>query len=123
MLRFNILFTVLVAVGMMACGGEKKNDAQSAESQPMAEEPMEEEGPKPDGKVIFKTYCVACHGEDGKLGLNGAKDYTQSTLNLEERIAIITNGKNLMTPYKDVLKEEEIKAVAEYTMKLSKGER
>jgi cytochrome c6 len=71
---------------------------------------------KPDGKAIFKQYCVTCHGADGKLGLNGAKDLTRSVLKLEARIDLITNGKNMMTPYGEVLTPEEIRAVAKYTM-------
>jgi len=72
----------------------------------------------PDGMAVFRRHCVTCHGADGKLGLSGAKDLTQSALSLEERIVQITNGKNLMTPYRDVLSAAEIKAVAEYTLGL-----
>jgi cytochrome c6 len=72
----------------------------------------------PDGMSVFRRHCVTCHGADGKLGLSGAKDLTQSALSLEERIAQITNGKNLMIPYRDVLSAAEIKAVAEYTLGL-----
>lgn len=76
--------------------------------------------PAPDGAAVFRRHCVICHGADGTLGLNGAKDLTQSALPLEERIEQITNGKNMMTPFRDVLPPEEIKAVAEYTMRLKK---
>lgn len=72
----------------------------------------------PDGMAIFRQYCVTCHGADGKLGLNGAKDLTVSTLTLEERINVVTNGRKVMTPFNEVLSPEEIKAVAEYTLKL-----
>jgi cytochrome c6 len=73
---------------------------------------------KPNGQSVFRERCVVCHGADGKLGLNGAKDLTQSALSMEERIEIITNGKKLMTPFGTVLSAEEIKAVAEYTLTL-----
>lgn len=73
----------------------------------------------PDGMAIFRQYCVTCHGADGKLALNGAKDLTISILTLEERINIITNGKKLMTPFNEILTPEEIKAVAEYTQTLA----
>ncbi len=75
-----------------------------------------------EGKVIYKNYCVACHGIDGELALNGAKKFPESTLSVEERILVITNGRNMMTPFKEVLSEEEIKAVANYTMVLTKKE-
>lgn len=74
----------------------------------------------PDGSAVFRKYCVTCHGADGKLGLNGAKDLTQSTLTLDERLNIITHGKKLMTPFGELLSPEEIKAVAEYTLSLKK---
>jgi mono/diheme cytochrome c family protein len=74
----------------------------------------------PDGSALFRKHCVVCHGADGTLGLNGAKDLTQSALPLEERINIITNGKKLMTPFGTILSQDEIKAVAEYTLTLKK---
>lgn len=74
--------------------------------------------PAASGMAIFKKNCVTCHGADGKLGLNGAKDLTQSMLTVEERIPIITKGKNLMTPFEKILTPEEIQAVAQYTTTL-----
>src|SRR5262245_7849769 len=60
----------------------------------------------PDGMAVFRQYCVTCHGADGKLGLNGAKDLTASTLTLEERINIIAYGKKIMTPFNEILTPE-----------------
>jgi cytochrome c6 len=74
----------------------------------------------PDGKMIFRQYCLTCHGSDGKLGLNGAKDLNLSTLTLEERIGIVTHGKNMMTPFKELLEPAEIEAVAKYTFTLGR---
>ena len=72
----------------------------------------------PDGMAVFRKNCITCHGADGKLGLNGAKDLSASAISVEERMEIITNGKKLMTPFKALLSAEEIKAVATYTMTL-----
>lgn len=73
------------------------------------------------GKQIFEEKCTLCHGANGAQQLNGAADLTQSTIDLEERIYIITNGKgNGMAPYKEILSKEEIKKVAAYTQKLKK---
>lgn len=66
------------------------------------------------GASTFKKYCTACHGADGKMGLNGAKDLTASALTQEERVQIITNGRKLMAPYKSILSAEEINDVATY---------
>jgi mono/diheme cytochrome c family protein len=73
------------------------------------------------GETVFKQYCIACHGADGKLGINNAKDLTASVMPLKDRIHQITEGKagTAMTPFKSMLSEAEIKQVAAYTMKLS----
>jgi len=71
-----------------------------------------------DGSMIYKKYCILCHGANGKLGINGSKDITASTLTKEERMVLITNGKNAMTPFGGILSKEEIEAVAEYTFTL-----
>ncbi|MEM1220214.1 MAG: cytochrome c [Bacteroidota bacterium] len=77
---------------------------------------------KPDGEKIYKTYCVTCHGLYGNMGASGAFDLTTSELSIDERVLVITNGRKLMTPFKSLLDEKEIRAVAKYTMKLSKKE-
>jgi mono/diheme cytochrome c family protein len=80
-----------------------------------------EKGPKKvSGFFVFKEYCVSCHGVDGRMGLNGAKSIPDSKLNLEERIKHITNGKGNMQPYKGILTEAEIKAVAAYSFEVGK---
>lgn len=70
------------------------------------------------GAKVYKQYCIVCHGVDGKLGLNGAKDLTVCKLTEAERIVQVTEGKNAMTPFKNILKPEEIKAVVAYTFTL-----
>lgn len=72
----------------------------------------------PNGQAIYKKYCNLCHGVDGKLGVSGAKDITVSQLTEAQRIVLISEGKNTMTPFKGVLSPEEIKAVAAYSMTL-----
>jgi hypothetical protein len=74
------------------------------------------------GQELFVKHCKLCHGIDGRLQMNGAKDFTVSELSLEDRIVVITEGKNAMTPFKKILKPEEIKKVAQYTIKLSEQE-
>ncbi len=73
-----------------------------------------------DGSKVFNLYCVACHGADGTAQMSGAKDLQLSTLTLDERIEVITNGRNLMAPWKEILSPEKIKAAAEYTMTRNK---
>lgn len=75
---------------------------------------------KPDGSAVFRQNCITCHGANGALGLNGAHDLSKSILLVEERVKIITNGRNLMTPFGKVLSAAQIQAVAEYTLTLKK---
>ena len=109
---------VLLSLAFIALWWACSNEAETtAKAQTVAQEEK-----APDGKKIYKTYCVTCHGIAGDMGASGAHDLTQSTLSLEERVLVITNGRNLMTPFKNLLKEEEIQAVAEYTISLQKTE-
>lgn len=108
------LFFLCLAALLLACGGDKTKTNESTE--PATESAQQVEGP--NGQRIFKQNCVVCHGIDGKLGANGSKDLTQSVLQLDERISIITNGKNVMIPFNAILTAEEIEAVANFTMTL-----
>lgn len=72
------------------------------------------------GETIYKENCSLCHGPDGKLGISGAKDLSISTMDKNQAVEIITNGKNQMTPYKSLLTPEEINAVADYVLTLKK---
>ena len=71
-----------------------------------------------NGKKIFEQYCVLCHGDNGKMQLNGAKDITISQLTFDLRVTLINDGKNLMTPFAGILSESEIADVAAYSMTL-----
>lgn len=106
---FFSIFACITVLLCMACGSAGEQVSAQSSSVRLT----------PDGMAIFRKYCVTCHGADGKLGLNGAKDLTVSILPLEERINVITNGKKVMTPFNEVLTPEEIKAVAEYTQTLT----
>lgn len=70
------------------------------------------------GKDLFKTRCMNCHGTDGRMGMNGAKDLPASLLDIEQRISIVKNGQNLMPSFQGLMSEEEIKLVVEFTMTL-----
>ncbi|HXA00884.1 MAG TPA: SirB2 family protein [Cytophagaceae bacterium] len=67
-----------------------------------------------DAEQIYAQNCQNCHGADGKLGLNGAKDLGQSSLNTSEKESVIANGKGLMPKFKGQLNEQQIKDLAQY---------
>ncbi|TNF26736.1 MAG: hypothetical protein EP314_05540 [Bacteroidetes bacterium] len=70
------------------------------------------------GKQVYKTYCVACHGPDGKLMLNDAPDLSVSKMSMEERLENIRKGGSMMPAFAEVLSEEQIQAVAGYLEQL-----
>jgi mono/diheme cytochrome c family protein len=108
-LRIIILAGVLFA-GLCACGsGAKENGPVVGQQEKTI-----------DGKAIYENRCVSCHGKDGTRGVSGAKDLSVSAMTVEDRILLITNGKNTMPGYSGALSEKEIRAVAEYTVTLKK---
>ena len=104
-----LLIFSLLAVFAFACS---QSEGEKTASEPTAEVK------KVDGEKIYKTYCVTCHGLYGEAGVCFECCSMAGTLPEEERIKVITNGRNAMTPFKDLLTEDKIKAVAEYTMTL-----
>jgi len=114
-----LLAFLCISSMIIACGGggddttNTSSDSNSSSSEPVA---------AADGEKIYKQYCVTCHGLYGDMGASGAANLTESTLSVEERIPVITNGRNTMTGFKSLLNEEKIKAVAEYTMTLSEDQ-
>ncbi len=74
-----------------------------------------------NGKQIFEEKCTLCHGDNGKLGMSGAKDLSVTQLPHAGIVEIVTNGKNAMASYKDALTAEQIEAVASYIESDLKG--
>ena len=96
-----------IALFVLACGGSE------------APATMDESAGVSKGEQLFLSNCTLCHGRDGKLGFNGAKDLTVSTLTKEEMIALVTNGKGLMMPYKNTLTAKDIEAVVQHVRSLA----
>jgi len=124
-MRITTVF-VCLALLVLACGGGggdegngkpvvKKKDGQ-------AKKEKQVEGPSAAvleaGATVFKTYCIVCHGADGKMGLNGAKDLTASEYGRDEMITQVTKGKGAMAAYESILKADEIEAVVDYVRTL-----
>jgi cytochrome c6 len=75
-------------------------------------------GSTSDGFSVYKTNCMVCHGNDGKLGLSGAADLSASTMTTEQMLEIVTNGKGGMMPYKELLSKEQREMVVQYVESL-----
>lgn len=115
-MRIISVFALIVAF-VFACGSKEEGKTTSDSS---SKKVAAAKAKKVDGAKIYKQYCVTCHGLYGDMGASGAHDLTGSILTLDERIQVITKGRNTMTPFESLLNEEKIKAVAEYTQTLKK---
>jgi cytochrome c551 len=75
-----------------------------------------------DGAAVYSGTCARCHGADAKGGsvapplADGAvvKDF----LNVDDQIAVVTNGRGGMPAFGGQLSADEIRAVVEYTRSL-----
>ncbi len=72
-----------------------------------------------DGKELYEAKCSMCHGNDGKLGLAGAKDLSATVLSNGEIATIILQGKGNMN--KVEVSEEQASAIAAYVEASLKG--
>ena len=70
------------------------------------------------GDQIYRRHCITCHGIDGDLMLNGAKDLSESTLPLEARKTVIQKGRGNMLAFEKLLSADQIDSVALYTLRL-----
>lgn len=94
------------------CSSSDSGQQARAEEQSMSPE----EKMLAQGKRLFKKHCVSCHGVNGKMGFNGAKDLTESQLSLDERKLLIAYGRESMMAFKSILSADEIEKVAKYSM-------
>lgn len=142
--RISIVLLAIFTIILLSCGDDKPKDVYKNKNQdaPQAEKPAEEIKKDPNATIIppeelakakeiiagvsaaavaevdakgkFNMFCAVCHGKTGNLNVNGAKDLTVSTITMEESVAQIYHGRGLMTPWKGILKDPEIVAVAKY---------
>lgn len=66
------------------------------------------------GRELYKTYCIKCHGADGNLMSNGAMSLRFSALSLQQKEDVIRYGRNLMSGFTTALDSMEIVLVAKY---------
>lgn len=113
-----LITLAVIATFVFACGNANENKASSDDAS--ASTATATAGP--DGEKIYKQYCVTCHGLYGDMGASGAFNLQKSQLTMEQRIDVITNGRpnTAMVAWKDILKEDQIKAVAQYVETLRK---
>ena len=75
-------------------------------------------GPPAPGLRLYRQNCARCHGADGRLGANGARDLTKSNLNAMGRTYMVVNGMGKMPAFKKELTPAEIEQVVAYSLTL-----
>jgi mono/diheme cytochrome c family protein len=75
---------------------------------------------KINGNVIYSANCATCHGVDGKKGMSGAADISQTQLSADSIKQVILHGKGMMQPIPG-LTNEQAAAIAEYVSTSIKG--
>ncbi|MBT4775454.1 MAG: cytochrome c [Crocinitomicaceae bacterium] len=109
----NFIKTTIVTLSLLAGACNNEKNSISTEVGPTTLEEV-------NVLKLYIRHCVDCHGENGDLGLMGAKSLVTSAMPISERIELITHGsKNgKMKPfgvehYGD-LNTIEIEALAKY---------
>ena len=66
----------------------------------------------------YEMRCSSCHGlrGEGQLGPQiGDGAVAEAYPDIDDQIAVITDGRNEMPPFGQVMDDDEIRALAEYT--------
>lgn len=95
-----ILFIILV--GLFSCTERK---AQENNSNTISDS---------YSKQLYTLNCASCHGKDGRLGVAGAKDLSQTSLSDNEKKNIILKGQNGMPSFENRLEIEDIDSIIQY---------
>ncbi|MCZ8521822.1 MULTISPECIES: c-type cytochrome [Paenibacillus] len=69
-----------------------------------------------DAQAVYKSRCISCHGAnlEGAMGGNTNLTKVGARRSKEQITAQITNGGNGMMAFKEILKPEEINALADW---------
>lgn len=110
--RTLVLSTFIFSIVLTSCSSEESETA-------LGEVVTEELTPQ----LRFERNCAACHGCNGKLGVGGAFDLTESTLDASEIENVIRNGRLGMPPQGQAFEsDQELKDLTDYVISLREAE-
>ena len=128
-MRFTYALAILIS-GFFISGCDSKNEQKSTDANiSKAEQNMTASVPEANGKEIYDRECKSCHGSDGKMKALGksnsiagvtAESILQDMKGYQSKTLDKHGMGNVMNLNASKLKEDEIKAVAEYIASLKK---
>jgi len=74
------------------------------------------------GKEIYTTTCIVCHGPNGQGGTHGGAKLT-SALTRDAIATVVANGRHDMPAFGSALKPEELRSLADYVLELVAAQR
>jgi len=99
---------------MIAQAEERENGGEQIDAAAKAKEDLA------IGKSAYYKYtCNTCHGDDGKMGFQGAKNLEESQLTDDEIKHIVRNGKGMMKPVEEI-SDTELKYLVMYVKSFRK---
>ncbi len=117
-----LCLTILLVIGLSACGG--RDDTQTPGTTSPSPSPAVSPTPAAtpggtaaaSGEAIYKKSCISCHGDQlqGAMGPNLQK--IGSKMNKDQIVTIVSNGKGAMPAFKGKLSDNEIGALADWLL-------
>jgi cytochrome c551 len=98
--------TVALALLLGACGGDDDEGASGDGSVPAG-----------SGSEIYSQNCASCHGQEGEGGIGpqlGDGAVADAYPDIEDQIAVITNGRGNMPSFDGQLTADQIRSVATF---------
>ena len=110
-----------MALIAMSCNSKNAESKKEENKVATAEKAVELTPELKAGRRLYNIHCMNCHGRDGRKEMTGDYDLFLSTMTLDEIVAVTRDGRTTMMPYVDILTEEQILRVSEYTLTLQES--
>ena len=110
---------VCVSAILSGCGVQQGSTNPSSNGQQQSSKPISLSTASSEVQSLYKARCISCHATDlsGKMGEQTNLQLIYESLSYDEIVATITNGGEIMQPFKDKLSEQEINSLAAWLSK------
>ena len=110
---------VCVSAILSGCGVQQGSTNPSSNGQQQSSKPISLSTASSEVQSLYKARCISCHAIDlsGKMGEQTNLQQIYKSLSYDDIVATITNGGEVMQPFKDKLSEQEINSLAAWLSK------